>query len=157
MTDAIDESIERLRAIGTASFADGTQLGIRDEASRLYAARDAIEVMQRALEFIIAADDAQMALNVMMERARLALCIAMEETGAPKIQSEFHVASVAKGAAVARITDPDAIPPAYMRQPAPVIDKAAVLRALKAGEPVPGAAMSNSPPHLRISTRKQTR
>lgn len=48
------------------------------------------------------------------------------------------------------ISDPAALPEAFMVQPPPSPDKRAIASALKAGEAVPGASLSNQPPALSV-------
>lgn len=48
------------------------------------------------------------------------------------------------------ITDSAALPAIYVTQPAPVPDKRAIGTALKDGQDVPGAVLSNQPPALSV-------
>ena len=90
-------------------------------------------------------------------RERLAMILQELPSKVLPIRGRHHDATVVTARDGVRITDPDAVPPAFMRQPAPAPDKAAILAALKAGQVVPGATLSNGGPSvLRITPRKGT-
>lgn len=48
------------------------------------------------------------------------------------------------------LTDPAIIPAVFLIQPPPTPDKRAIGAALKSGEVIPGAALSNQPPALQV-------
>ena len=58
--------------------------------------------------------------------------------------------SVRAGTAKVEITDEKIIPAIYWNRPAPILDKRAVSDALKAGEAIPGAVLSNAAPSLSV-------
>jgi len=98
---------------------------------------------------IVELEDQAQAAEAAAKRARLALRDALEgTTGA--VRAGIHTASVRAGSASVIVTDERAIPDEYMRCPPPQPDKAAIAKALKAGEQIPGAVLRNAEPSLTI-------
>lgn len=73
----------------------------------------------------------------------------MEVIGKTKVELPDLTATIRRGVPSAHITDEDAIPDEFA-QITRKIDKAAILAALKAGQIIPGAELSNSMPSLAI-------
>lgn len=84
------------------------------------------------------------------EGIREAIQAAMETAELTSLKTPAATLSVRPSPPRVEIIDPAAIPAIFMVQPAPVVDKNGVKAALKAREPVPGAALSNSPPSLSV-------
>jgi hypothetical protein len=84
------------------------------------------------------------------ETIRAAIETAMTVAEIDKLPTPAATLSMGKSPPRVEITDPDALPPVYVTQPAPFPDKRAIAAALKAGEAVPGAALSNQPPALSV-------
>ena len=83
------------------------------------------------------------------DNLRAAAFAALDALGIRKHERPDFVASVRAGTASVQITDGDAVPAAYTRS-VKVIDKAAILAALKTGAEVPGAELSNAIPSLAL-------
>lgn len=77
---------------------------------------------------------------------------AMQEAGLPKLQAPDLTVSIGKPRASVLITDEKAVPLEFVDY-TPRIRKADVKAALEAGKPVPGAALSNSPPSVTIRSK----
>ncbi|RKQ97107.1 viral Gp157 protein [Kushneria sinocarnis] len=82
------------------------------------------------------------------ERVRMA----MESTGRDKIKRRLFTISRVAGKDVARLDDEQQLPADYVRvKETRSPDKAAILKALKAGQSVPGASLGKGQDSLRIS------
>jgi hypothetical protein len=75
---------------------------------------------------------------------------AMETAELTSLKTPAGTLSVRPSPPRVEITDQAAIPAVFMVQPPPSPDKNAIKAALKAGEAVPGCALSNSPPALQV-------
>jgi hypothetical protein len=84
------------------------------------------------------------ALNSRVDGLRAYALRTMQLTGIGGVETDEFAAKPAKRPPSVNITDRDAIPPAYLRQPeppAPEPDKKAIAEALKTGALVPGAEL----------------
>jgi hypothetical protein len=77
---------------------------------------------------------------------------ALEISGQRKVERPLYTASIAAGRASVVITDELALPDYYIRTKREP-DKTKIGDALKGGETVPGACMSNAPPSCRIQMK----
>lgn len=118
----------------------------------ILAAEEAEADAKRAAD---AAKEAMAAERAAGDAAREALLHVMEETGLPSIETEFHRATSSVSARAVVITDPAALPARYVRHPPPEPDKAGLRKALLAGDTIPGAALSNGTPSIRITAKKK--
>lgn len=84
------------------------------------------------------------------EAIREAIFNAMEVAELTSLKTPAATLSVRASPPRVEITDEAAIPPVFKVQPPPTIDKKGISAALKAGEVVPGAVLSNSPPALSV-------
>jgi len=88
-------------------------------------------------------------------RERFAMVLQELPSKVLPIEGRHHTYTISAARDGVRITDIDAIPAELMRQPPPAPDKAAILKLLSAGAPVPGCTLSNGgAPSLRINARK---
>ena len=88
-------------------------------------------------------------------RERFAMILQELPAKALPVEGRHHTYTISAARDGVRITDIDAIPAELMRQPPPAPDKAAILKLLSAGAPVPGCTLSNGgAPSLRINARK---
>jgi hypothetical protein len=126
----------------------------RDAAADVMLEEDILSTMQAAVTLIVELEDEAQAAEAAAKRARLALRDALEGT-AGSVRAGIHTASVRAGFASVIVTDEGAIPAEYMRQPPPQPDKAAIAKALKAGEQIPGAVLRNGEPSLTIRINNQ--
>lgn len=76
----------------------------------------------------------------------------MDELAIPKIERPEFTASIAKGQQQLHIANENAIPHMYMRMN-PTPNREAIKAALKRGEEVEGASLSNGSPVLRVNVR----
>lgn len=132
-------------------------------------ANDFDAALSRALAAIVAIDDAEAAAAAEMKaaqarmkviteanaKAREALRQALDACGGPgaaEAESEFHKARLQRGGAKVEITDEETLPAIYWRwkkEP----DKALIKAMMAKGDPIPGAALVQSPPTLHISAK----
>lgn len=147
------DEIRDAMTLAASTCAGDVRMGrtVRDYAADVMLEADIIACMSASVSLILALEEQQDATKAAIERARDALRDALEATTG-QVRAGAHTASTSAGPASVVITDDAAIPPRFMEQPPPRADKAAIARALKAGEVVPGAALRNSQPVLRIRT-----
>jgi hypothetical protein len=81
---------------------------------------------------------------------REAIFAAMETAELRSIKAPAATLSLKANPSAVEITDPALLPVVYLKQPPPSPDKTAIRDALKAGETVPGAALSNQPDSLSV-------
>jgi hypothetical protein len=84
---------------------------------------------------------------------RTIILMAMDRAGLSTIRSPLGTLSVRPTQPKAAITDEAIIPAKFFKPQDPKLDKAAVLDALKAGETVPGASLSNGGIQLSIRVK----
>lgn len=89
-------------------------------------------------------------LEARAERARAAISVAMDMAGLKKLELPQAVLTIKATPAKAIVTDEAAIPSKFWKPADPKLDKKAVLDALKAGETVSGAELSNGGTTLQI-------
>lgn len=90
---------------------------------------------------------------VQIERIKSALLGALTSTGQRKIETPLATISVRRVASSVVIVDAEAIPSAYQRQRPPEPDKIKIAAALKDGQAVEGAQLSNGSETIAIKTR----
>lgn len=81
---------------------------------------------------------------------REAIFAAMEAAELRSLKTPAATLSIRASPPSAEIVDPSLLPPVYLKQPPPTPDKAAILAALRAGEAIPGATLSNQPDALSV-------
>lgn len=84
------------------------------------------------------------------EGIRGAIFTAMEIAELPSVKTPAATLTVRASQPKVEIVEQSLIPAIYWTRPDPVLDKRAVTDALKAGETVPGACLSNSTPSLSV-------
>lgn len=87
--------------------------------------------------------DRKARLSTQKDTIRRALVSAMETTGTKRLECASATITLKTLPRTLVITDPDAIPASYLIQPPPVPDKKRLLDAIKSGEFVVGAGLSN--------------
>ena len=117
LVEAIVSADERLAEIDTHHEAIKTQIG---------------NLKKRADRF-----DAQ------SDRIRAAITMAMEMATMRKVELPIATVSVRAVAPKVVIASEADVPSAFWKQPDPVLDKKAIMEALKSKTPVPGAELSN--------------
>lgn len=88
-----------------------------------------------------------------IESRRGIILMAMEKAGVGTIKSPLATLSVGTTPAKALVTDEAQIPARFWKAGDPRLDRTALGDALKAGESVPGAALSNGGINLRIRVK----
>lgn len=81
---------------------------------------------------------------------REAIFAAMETAELRSLKAPAATLSVRASPPAVEITDQSLVPPIYLKQPPPTPDKTAIREALKAGEAIPGATLSNQPDALSV-------
>ena len=87
------------------------------------------------------------------DEARAAAFAVMDALGLAKYQNAEFTVNIRAGTPGVVIVDESLIPDEMMTHPAPVPDKAAIKKALLAGDAVAGAEMMNSMPSLTVRTK----
>lgn len=141
----------------------------RKNIQATYQANDLVGGLTCALAAIVALDDAEAraAAEVRAAQARMAIVTeanakarealrqALDACGGPgaaEAESEFHKARLQRGGAKVEITDTKTLPAIYWRwkkEP----DKALIKAIMAKGEPIPGAALVQSPSSLVITSK----
>lgn len=81
---------------------------------------------------------------------REGIAAAMETAELSSLKTPAATLSMRASPPRVEIVDADAIPAIYVIQPAPIPDKKAIGAALKSGDAIPGATLSNQPPALSV-------
>lgn len=89
-------------------------------------------------------------LEARAERARAAIAVAMDMAGLKKVELPQAVLTIKATPPKAIVTDEAAIPSRFWKPADPKLDKKAVLDALKAGDKIDGAELSNGGTTLQI-------
>lgn len=87
------------------------------------------------------------------ERKKALIVEAMETAGLKKITREDFTLSLRPGTAGLQVVDETVIPETYWRPQPPKLDRLALVAALKQGDAVPGAALTNPMPTIALRTR----
>lgn len=101
-------------------------------------------------------DDMQTRLSRLTDRAekkKALIADALERSGVKKIMRDDFTLSLRAGTPGLQVSEEEAIPEEYWQAQPPKLDRQAVLAALKRGEAVPGASLSNSSPTISLRTR----
>lgn len=89
-------------------------------------------------------------LKLQKQRLRDAITGALSETGQKTFRFDIATVGLRKAPPHVVITDETEIPAAFWKQADPEINKEAIAKAIKDGQEVPGATMSNAPLTLSI-------
>jgi translation initiation factor 2 alpha subunit (eIF-2alpha) len=84
---------------------------------------------------------------------RDAIQAAMEAAELTSLKTPAATLSMRPSPPSVEITDQAQLPVIFLKQPPPTIDKKAISAALKAGETIPGAVLSNQPPALSVKLK----
>lgn len=84
------------------------------------------------------------ALEARAEHIRSYLFTNMLNCGMTRIESPWFVLAIQDNPPAVSVTDESLLPEAFWKQPPPVVDKLAIKAAIKAGDSVPGATLSQS-------------
>lgn len=111
----------------------------------------AVEGEKEGVEIAIAKLKARLTRHC--ERAegiREAIQAAMETAELTSLKTPAATLSIRPSPPSVEITDQAALPAIFLKQPPPTVDKKAISAALKSGEAIPGAVLSNQPPALSV-------
>jgi hypothetical protein len=100
---------------------------------------DIMDVMQAAVDAVVAAETLHKAAVAAEKDLRAALQEAIDASGCAAVQTEHHTASLKRKSAFVTYSDRSLIPHDYYVER---LDEKAVLSALKDGLPVPGASLA---------------
>lgn len=92
-------------------------------------------------------------LSERIKRRRSLIERAMLTADMKKIERPEYTLSIRNGVPQLNVYDEAAIPPAFFKQPPPVLDKAAIKKALSDGESITGASLNNGQPSLTVRTK----
>ena len=136
-----------------AELPDDDDLALR--IGTLEGQSDVFEVLDRIVECAVAdsliVERARLRMQRIEARADQARDLAMrilEALEVPSLERPLYTASISRRSK-AIVTDPDAVPDDYYRSS---IDMKLLAKALRAGERIPGAELSNPSPSLTIRT-----
>lgn len=107
----------------------------------IVAATDLVEVMGRAVDLIVAAEQLARIAAEAEKEMRAILAQTMNDTGCPQVASAGQLAYVSRKPVWVSVDQTDLVPSEYMHQPAPSPDKKAIKAAIEAGEDVPGCSL----------------
>lgn len=88
-----------------------------------------------------------------IETSRALIASAMEIAGLPRHEAPCGTLSIMPKPRSVIVTEEADIPARFYRTPAPTLDKRALLEALKDGETIPGAALSNGGRSLQLTVK----
>jgi hypothetical protein len=112
---------------------------------------DLLDVMKAVGELVIASEAIVAAAKHAESVARSSLAQALMDSGACSVRTSTHIFSASPGRQSVTITSAADVPDHLLHQPPPSPDRVKILRLLKAGQPVPGCAISNgAQPFLTI-------
>ena len=151
------EAVEALKGVAQeayqATFVAGTQLARAHSALRQKA--DLVEVLQAAIDTVMAAEALQQAADQAVKALRATLAAQMDATGCTKVETTHHSGYLSKRPAFVSIDDESALPPEFVVQK-PSIDKRAIASAIKDGITVAGASLlTPNEPVLVLRARKE--
>ena len=92
-------------------------------------------------------------LEARAEKKREILLSVMERAEIKKIVEPDFTVSFAIGSPKVSVVSEDEIPGAYWKEQAPKLDRLALAAALKSGEAIPGARLTNGSPFISVRTK----
>ena len=142
---------------------------VRAYLRRAHEANDFDAAMSHALSTIVALDDAEAAAAAEVKAAQARMATVTEASakasealrqaldacggpGAAEAETDHHTARLQRGGAKVEITNPDALSEIYWRYKKEP-DKALIKAIMAKGEPIPGAALVQSPATLVITAK----
>ena len=154
------EAAQRLKDKLTATYGDDVDLirdmveaetSLHEAIGRASLELAAVEGEKEGVEIAIAKLKARLTRHC--ERAegiREAIQAAMETAELTSLKTPAATLSIRPSPPSVEITDQTALPAIFLKQPPPTVDKKAISAALKSGEAIPGAVLSNQPPALSV-------
>jgi hypothetical protein len=128
---------ERVAAIGASVGTAGR--GFTRAVQGVAQGADIMDVMQAAVDAVVAAEALHKAADAAVKDLRAALQDAIDASGCAAVQTEHHTASLKRKSAFVTYSDRSLVPHDYYVER---LDEKAVLSALKDGLPVPGASLA---------------
>lgn len=154
------EAAQRLRDKLSATYGDDVDLirdciegetSLHEAIGKATLELAAVEGEKEGIEIAIAKLKTRLTRHC--ERAegiREAIQVAMETAELTSLKTPAATLSIRPSPPAVEITDAAALPIIFLKQPAPVPDKTSIKAALKGGEAIPGAVLSNQPPALSV-------
>lgn len=123
-------------------------------AAEAVAAADMLAAMRLSGELLVMLRDLKDAAGKAEASIRSALQRALEESGAGSIRLGRHVLTLVEPSPGPFVSDPASLPAEFLvpRDPAP--DLAAIKRALRDRQTIPGVSIRNGQPHLRLVAQR---
>lgn len=123
--------------------------------NRLMGKDDLVDGLREFVQLLMATEQLRDLVKAMADDARNKLAEVMDETGAGRIDTEHHTASISRRIGRVTVTNEGDLPAVYWTQSKPVPDKDLIGRALKNQVPVPGAMLlDNGSPTLTLRSKK---
>lgn len=154
------EAAQRLKDKLTATYGDDVDLirdmveaetSLHEAIGRASLELAAVEGEKEGVEIAIAKLKARLERHSKRaEGIREAIQAAMETAEITSLKTAAATLSLRSSQAAVEITDQAALPVIFLKQPPPTVDKKAISAALKSGEAIPGAVLSNQPPALSV-------
>jgi hypothetical protein len=140
--DAAATALRQALAASHAPLRDAVA-AYRTATAALVPDADLLDVLRAAGNTVLAAEAIAAASKQAEAAARAALAQTLMDTGTCSIRSSTHIFSASPGRQSVTVTSAADVPEHLLHQPPPSPDKAKIMRLLKAGETVPGCALSN--------------
>jgi hypothetical protein len=105
-------------------------------------ADDIVKALAATVSLIVAAEDLHDAAELAVKSLRGMLAAQLLETGAVKVQTDYHSAYLSKKSAFLKISDESLVPREYFVQGPPSLDRAALKAAIQEGAEVPGVSLA---------------
>lgn len=154
------EAAQRLKDKLTATYGDDVDLirdciegetSLREAIGRASLELAAVEGEKEGVEIAIAKLKARLTRHCKRaEGIREAIQAAMETAELDSLKTPAATLSLRASPSSVEVTDQAALPAIFLKQPPPTVDKKAIHAALKSGEAIPGAVLSNQPPSLSV-------
>jgi hypothetical protein len=154
------EAAQRLKEKLTAAYGEDAELvrdmieaetSLHEQIGRAALELAAVEGEKDGIEIAIAKLKERLTRHCRKaEGIREAIQVALETAELPSLKTPAATLSMRASPPRVEITDPALLPAIFLIQPPPSPDKNAVKAALKAGETIPGAVLSNQPPALSV-------
>jgi hypothetical protein len=148
--DAASGALREALAAANAPLRQAVQC-YRSAAAELAASADLVDTMRAVGELVIASEAIVSASKHVEATAGATLAQTLMDTGACSVRTSSHIFSASPGRQSVTITSAADVPDHLLHQPPPSPDRVKILRLLKAGQQIPGCAISNgAQPFLTI-------
>jgi hypothetical protein len=145
-------ALAALATLRNAAAAPWSESDANGAHADLMLASDIMDGLRAAGSYLLAVEAIEEQAKAAGACIRSALATVMAESGASGVDLPHHTMALVEPKPRPFISDVALLPAEFLIPQPPKPDMAAITRALKAG-PVPGVALSNAAPHIRISTK----